>query len=191
MPISNAPIQRTSLDASILLFERASIGLVPVCLITYSIAFSLLPAIWEPPSFENQPWPGVNRIGSSYLTLVILFAVFFLIIYSVKWLILEYSPKELALHWYAWLVVASLPFIWLALTVDWYYVTSRRPACWIGNPLRLWFIPTVTYVIDWRRGKNLTTWQYLARSAGEIIMIPTIWTVLWVILLIAIGWIGL
>lgn len=188
MPDLNEPDQKTSLDQSMFFFGTVSIGLFLLCLGTYSISFILLPSITEQPSFTNQPWPGMNRIGSSYPVVIGLFYVFLLVIYGVKWAVLEYSPKELAPLYYAWLVAVSLPFVWLALSMAWYNPFVYRIACWFGDPINIWFIPTVTFVIDWRRGKNISTWWYLARSVIEIIVIGTLWQILWITLLFVIGW---
>jgi hypothetical protein len=121
--------------------------------------------------FENL----IGQEGTSLLYGGMLLAAVYL---GKYWLCLSPFTKYEKIRWYLLMMVASLPYIWLLVAHDWYDPMARDMFCWVGTPLAVLFVPTVSFLVEVasnQRPSNLLGVRY----ALEIIVLCPIWVVVW------------
>ena len=77
-------------------------------------------------------------------------------------------------------IILSLPYIWFLCEPDWFNPFLYRIFCWVGGPIAIWFVPTVSFVVDlascWK-AKSLK--RYVVRSGIEIVIAFPVWQYFW------------
>jgi hypothetical protein len=150
----------------------------------FALALRYLPPIKGYPATFG---PNANWFGqpvSGYVAGLLLF------VYAAKWPMLRQLPSTRALWWYALLVMCSLPYIWFFVVLDWFNRQVFHIECWIGYPITIWTIPTVSFIKDRLNPDGPSFAWYLIRSAIEIfILFPISVVVSGFISLYLLGWI--
>jgi hypothetical protein len=82
--------------------------------------------------------------------------------------------------WYALFIAASLPYVWFFVVVDWYNHFVYYIECWVGYPIMIWTVPTISFLIDLQAPGTPTRRRYLIRSAIEIVVLIPVWWIFWV-----------
>ena len=160
----------TPMFASFVMLFPASLGL------SFSIVY--LPPMGEmPPSFENRRdgnWAGQGGLAGAYYSFLLLF-----IAYCIKRIIpTRCATISFGLYVYSLVILLSLPYIWFLCSSDWFQPHIYRVACWVGDPISIWFVPSVSFLADFHTRPSFR--QYLIRSSIEMIVIIPIWVVFWV-----------
>jgi hypothetical protein len=143
-------------------------------------SFRCLPPIEEKPPWKSERY-GKNWFGHGGWAFVGYTAFLLLTVYSAKWLIVTYCvTRRAAAYWFGLLVGLSAPYIWFLCEPDWFNPFLYRVSCWVGGPIAIWFIPTVSFFIDLSHlGARPPLRHYLLRSGIEIVVIFPIWVILW------------
>jgi hypothetical protein len=164
--------------------------LIPIALEIFW-SFRLLPPIWEiPPDLsdrEDQNWVGQGGWAFAINSFSLL-----LIAYLLKRLIVTFcKTRGMAVYWFSLVVGLSLPYVWFLCEPDWFNSQVYREACWIGAPIAVWFIPTLSFLVDlYFMGTKPPLETYLVRSTIEIAMIFPIWILFWVHFnIFVLGWV--
>jgi hypothetical protein len=116
-------------------------------------------------------------VGSAYGNTLLLLVV----IYGVKFLITRLPIRWVQVYCFVLLVVASLPYIWLLVVLDWRNMHVYRVACWVYYPIGIWFVPAVSFAADTCAMRSPRLLWYVGRSCLEfLLMVP--WMYAWVLL---------
>jgi hypothetical protein len=118
--------------------------------------------------------PPGNRIhqGPNFILLDVFLLLVF--IYTAKRVILRRVARSREVMWYLLVLLTSHAFMWY-LVPDWYHPHDYSLLCWIGYPMLIWTIPTVTFVRDRLNPEPPSTGCYLVRSAYEVAFIFPYW----------------
>jgi hypothetical protein len=150
--------------------------------VTAAASIGIWLAVAYLPPIEGYPerfGPVGNWFGQDGLLLFVV--PLFVGIYTAKRLFLRRLPASRSVMWYILIVIASLPYIWFFVVVDWYNYFIYRIACWIGYPIAIWAVPTCTFLIDKSASGGPTTRRYLIRSAIEIVLVIPVWAYFWAV----------
>jgi hypothetical protein len=160
--------------------------LVPIAL-GLSLSVRYLPPINEfPPSGsvrEGQNWVGEG--GWAFARNAVLLLV---VVYTVKRLVLtRCSTRGVAVCFFSLLVMLSLllvmlslPYIWFLCEPDWFNRFIYRIACWVGGPIAIWFVPSISFLVDLPTHSAVRPLKwYFVRSAIEIVVAIPIWVIFW------------
>jgi hypothetical protein len=147
------------------------------------------------PAWDEDPlsYEIVNWVGQAGWQLTLNVAVFLTLFYAGKLVItLGAQPGASAIASYTLLVLAGLPCIWLFVAKDWYHPDLRvqsdfNPACWLGTPMRVLFVPTLSFAwnqrVEWSRTKLWLT----AQTAGELLILIPVWWTVWLLVAFVLG----
>src|SRR5262249_32534296 len=91
-----------------------------------------------------------------------------IVIYSAKFLLGRVRARWLRAYWFALLVLASLPCIWLLVVEDWHNRHVYRISCWVYDSIGIWFIPTISFAADTISLRSPKLLWYLGRSFCEL-----------------------
>jgi hypothetical protein len=140
-----------------------------------------LPPIGEMPPHLGDTREGRNWIGQGGSAFAGYSFLLLGVAYGVKRLILTCCTRRLpAVLLFLLFVILSLPYIWLLCEPDWFNPFIYRVSCWIGGPIAIWFVPTVSFVVDlcfWGTARPFN--HYLIRSAVEVALAFPLWVVIW------------
>jgi hypothetical protein len=149
---------------------------------------------WLPPMHEKAPWfslrYGQNWVGQGGWAAAVYACGLLALVYSWKRCILTHTTRQgIALLHFILLVTLSLPYIWFFVEMDWFNLNVYRVSCWVGTPIMVWLVPTVSFLIDLSGLFNTKSVKhYLIRSAIEVAVVIPIWTVIWIYFEFSIGW---
>lgn len=131
-----------------------------------------------------------NWFGHSGTTIFFLMGGFMILIYFMKRLLLQSFEKWIAAWFYFWLFAVTLPYIWFLVSTSWRYQWAEPQIAWFGDPILIWFLPTVSFTIDLNRKTQLSLKWYILRTLAEFLLLP-IWFYCWIIIeFFGLGWIG-
>jgi hypothetical protein len=141
-----------------------------------------LPPISEMPPFDlggarhEQNWIGQGGLAFAGYAFLLLAAA-----YCVKWIILTNCTRRLtAVHLFSLFGILSLPYIWFLCEPDWFNAFIYRISCWIGGPIAIWFVPTVSFLVDLRSCRApKSVNRYLIRSGVEVLVAFPLWAIFW------------
>jgi hypothetical protein len=118
-------------------------------------------------------WIGQGT-GATHANALLLLCV----VYVAKFLIGRVSVSWVRVYFFALLVIASLPFIWLLVVTDWRNPHVFKVACWVHDPIGFWFIPTISFAWDTLAIHRPSLRWYISRSGVELLlMVP--WIFIW------------
>lgn len=135
---------------------------------------------------------GVNWFGQSqgwtWLWALCLLAALYLLRFTItRWV---RSPAS-ALAWYALLLAALLPGVWLLVVTDWDNEAVAEIACWMGTPIALLFVPTAVLGWDVAFGVRLPGGAYAVRALVELLLFVPVWLMAWVYFeMLVLNWFG-
>jgi hypothetical protein len=90
-----------------------------------------------------------NYFGQAGVILVVYAGLFVLFVYLMKFVIIRRSPDvPSAAGWYAVLFLACAPFVSLLVSSDWRNEFAYVTAVWIGAPMQVLLVPTISFVLD-------------------------------------------
>ena len=143
-------------------------------------SFRCLPPINEPPlwlpSGQEQNWIGQGGWAFAGYSLLLL-----VVAYCIKRVVLTHcSRRGTAAYFFSLFILLSLPYVWFLCEPDWLNCFVFRVSCWVGGPIGVFFVPTVSFLVDfcnWNTPKPLG--RYLIRSGIEILVAVPIWVVSW------------
>jgi hypothetical protein len=118
------------------------------------------------PRDTSHNWVG-QELGAAYGNALLLLVV----IYAAKFLIGRMQIKWVRVYCFVLLVIASLPYIWLLVEVDWQNPHVYPVSCWVYDPIGIWVIPAVTFAIDTAATSDLDLRWYLGRSLLEFLLV--------------------
>jgi len=164
------PKTPTPFEIGVLLALMAAANIGWLCAIRYLPAFS-----GYPQSFGAE----ANWFGQPASSLALYGIPLLLGIYAAKRMLLRRRGVLRAELWYSLMILASLPYIWFFVVIDWYNHFIYRIECWVGYPIAIWAVPTCTFLIDRSASAGPTTHRYLIRSAIEIFVVIPLWLYFW------------
>ena len=126
------------------------------------------------PHDTSHNWIGQGT-GAAYGNALLLL----LVIYISKFLIAYFPIRWIRVYFFALLVIASLPFIWLLVVVDWQNPHVYRIACWLYDPIGIWFIPMVSFAADTVKMSSPQLSWYVGRSCIELLLQGP-WILAWI-----------
>jgi hypothetical protein len=157
---------------TVVLLAVAALGLV--------VSFRCLPAICEMPSLGSGRY-GQNWVGQGGWAFIAYTGFLLLAAYAAKrYLLGRFRTKGNAAGYFSLLVLLSLPYVWFLCDPDWFNPNIYRIDCWIGGPITVWFVPIISFVVDFCGKSPAKPWKhYLIRSGVEILIVFPIWAVFW------------
>src|SRR5262245_36840466 len=112
----------------------ASLLLWPFLAVAIAVCLDRLPAIDSWPLDEehafSRNWIGQGMIAGLVYALLLLAGI-----YSGKYLIGRLSVRWVRVYCFVLLVIASLPYIWLLVVLDWRNFHAFRVTCWVYYPI--------------------------------------------------------
>ena len=98
--------------------------------------------------------------------------------------------KSLSVILYLLMILLVLPCVWINLG-DWEEPNVAAITNWIGLPLVLFFIPTVTFILDVLSATEKSVRHLILRSIVEIAVLFTVWRYVFFTILLALDWVWL
>jgi hypothetical protein len=99
-------------------------------------------------------------------------------------------PRFSLIGLFYWSVLFRRRYIYVLVVTDWNNPNVRRIACWIGNPIILLFVPTVSFLFDLRTGTPPDVRRYAGRTVIEVLLFLPLWFFVWVYAeLLVLGWV--
>jgi hypothetical protein len=146
----------------------------------FTISFRYLPCIGEMPPWGSDR-EGKNWIGQGGWAFVGFTILLLLVAYSFKrTIVIRCSTKGNASKFFFLFIMLSLPYIWFFCEPDWFNRFIYRISCWIGGPIDIWFVPTISFLVDlYNQDTPKSLKKYIIRSAVEVLVIFPVWTVFW------------
>jgi hypothetical protein len=171
-PKPDHPVTAAEFLAFAALIGEASVGLHAALVCFFPL---------ESPAARSGRPPTANWFGqdASWLPAHVAFVLVF--IYAAKRLLCRVPPSR-DLWLYLLVLVSSLPYIWFLVVVDWFNPYTPWLFCWIGYPILIWTVPTVSFLNDRLNSEVLSTGLYVFRSVLEVVSFFPIWSVIWVLL---------
>ena len=143
-------------------------------------SFHYLPPIGEMPPFQpgrqEQNWIGQGGwafAGYSFLLLAVAYC-------AKRVILVNCTRRWAAVYFFSSLIMLSLPYVWFLCEPDWFNSFIYRVSCWVGGPIAIWFVPTLSFLTDlcyWGTAKPLK--RYLIRSGIEAMVVFPVWAVFW------------
>jgi hypothetical protein len=166
-PKSSCPPSAIELLAFVVIAGTTVIG--------FALALAYLPS--DPTQTYGMPGNWIGQDGSSFVADFVLLLA--LVYFSKRVILCRVSPSR-EVMWYVLILLCSLPYIWFFVVLDWFNRQLSPLACWVGYPILVWTIPTVTFVRDRLNDDEAPPpgW-YLARSAVEIFFVFPYWMMIW------------
>jgi hypothetical protein len=162
-----------------------------LCAGALGVYFSVqtLPPITEgPPPLKEDTNRRENWIGQTGWAISCNRFVLVAAAYCVKRVVLSRCTRGQAIYLYSASLLLSLPYIWFLCEPGWFNPFLYRVYCWVGRPIALWFVPTVSFLSDVRRGVGALK-RYLIRSGVEVLVLYPLWLYFWTFFSICIlGW---
>ncbi len=75
---------------------------------------------------------------------------------------------------------AISPYLYYCVIDDWDEPFVLPQANWIGGPIAVFTIPTISFIYDLFMKQPPRLWVFIVRSVIEIVVIIPIWVILWV-----------
>lgn len=178
------------------LTRRQRIGFILISIPLVTIAYvGLIYSHQNLPNSFGSFLPGgpyrhiANWVGQNESTVLRMKWISLITLYLMKWPLTRWIQGKWIADWfYFWIMVSSLPLIWFFLCLDWKNPHVFPVASWIGDPIGMWTIPTLTFLSD-RLGTPPTLRFYCLRSCLEILLSPA-WLFIWVwIQFLYFGWV--
>jgi len=154
-----------------------SLILIPIAALGYYQAIARLPSIQQQPSWTYSA--PRNWFGMSIWSSLVLAGLLILVIYCMKAALLRSSLltwQRIYLYFLGLLV--SLPLIWFAVSANWYSPFVYPASCWVGDPIGLLFVPTLTFAAD-ILSPSVSFKLFLTRSLLEIVVVVPIFAWFW------------
>jgi hypothetical protein len=181
---SNSPsAPRTAPSATELLAFFAFLAAINI---GWGLAFWRLPPLPGHPAFFGPAGNWFRQEGwwmETHTALLLLF------VYTAKRLILRRVPPARAVMWYMTIALSVLPYIWFFVVVDWFNRHVFRIECWVGYPIAILTVPTVTFLWDRLNPDGPGPLWYLIRSTIEIVLVTPVFVVIWMYFSMVLGWI--
>lgn len=155
---------------------------IGICLLFFPVGTATIGNVNE--TQLNRNWFGMGMWESFFLAYPLLVAIYF-----AKWRLRKIENDRLVWSWYWLSFVLSLPYIWFLVTGTWHTPFFSRISGWIGEPVRVWFLPTCSLMRDRNRKGDLPLFWYVARSLVEVVVLYPAWCVVWSTFQRGIGWI--
>ena len=167
-----------------------SVALLLVIVVSFVISFRLLPPISEMPVRIGDTREGKNWFGQPTISAYGFSIVLLVVAYWIKRALLTKCNRWVAILFFALFFLASLPYIWFLCESDWFNPFIYRISCWLGGPIAIWMVPTISFIVDLCRWPTATPLQYyLIRSVYEVMIIVPLWLFFWVFFSVfVLGW---
>lgn len=124
--------------------------------------------------------PSINWFGQGDIAFLAYSVCLFAAIDTAKYLFI--SPEHgmgHAIISYFLLIALSLPYVWFLVSPDWFNRHINRIACWVGDPVGIWIVPTISFVADLTRMKPPGGTFYMIRSVVEVFVVVPVWVIFW------------
>lgn len=160
-----------------------------------AVGYLVLPAVLPPRYRVEAHWGGggVTWFGHPPVVARASAAGLLALMYGGRFAILRGARgRAAACEWFAVLLAAAVPAVWLFAETDWDNQAVSPPSVWVGSPIALLAVPTAGFGYDVARGRRPTARGYAARSAVEVLVLVPAWVVLWVLVVecYLLGWVG-
>jgi hypothetical protein len=121
-----------------------------------------------------------NMLGQTGFVLWLNTAALLLVFYIWKLAIIrEYRDREAALLRYGYLTAVFVPYFWALATGDWTNPEATDAAIYLGSPIALLLVPTLTFAADLRYANGYTTGDRWLRSVAELVIVIPLWNFVW------------
>jgi hypothetical protein len=158
----------------------ASFVVWPLLLAAIAACFRSLPTIDSVPDMGPYDDPR-NWMGHGGLAVLGNALLLLLVIYAGKYWIGQIPDRSVQVYFFALLVIASLPWLWLFVVLDWRNPYVFRICCWVYDPIGFWFIPAISFIADTIATPSRPLLWYFKRSCIEwLLMVP--WLYVWILL---------
>lgn len=116
-------------------------------------------------------------------------AIFYVFLYSIKLFInLKASSRMARISSYLALLVSSWAIIYYVF-VDWNNGSESRLYHWLGVPIILLTIPTVTFFKDLVRDNRQSLSSLVKRSVLEVVVVFPVWVIATLLIFARLGWV--
>jgi hypothetical protein len=159
----------------------ALLSVVSVLAAAIKLSVRYLPPISEMPTSLGDTREGQNWVGQGGWAFLGYVVSLLVVAYCVKRIILVYCARRLAaIEIFALLIASTLPYLWFLCEPDWFNPFIYRVSCWVGGPIALWLVPTVSFLVDLDScGKPKPLKRYLVRAGIEIGAVFPLWAIFW------------
>jgi hypothetical protein len=129
-----------------------------------------------------SPNPSQNLLGQGGGMNVIYAVILLAAVYFGKYSLYRSGlAKHERISWYLLMVTAALPYLWLLAAHDWYIPMARDTFCWVGTPVAVLLVPTLSSLAE-MASNRASLCSLRLRYAVEIVVLCPIWVVVWNVL---------